>query len=66
MYKIFISGSCRLLSSFGYEYNNKVYFNNLLSNVNNKKFSISIIGLGYVGLPRALNFCEENIVVHGY
>ena len=25
MYKIFISGSCRLLSSFGYEYNNKVY-----------------------------------------
>jgi hypothetical protein len=25
MNKIFISGSCRLLSSFGYEYNNKVY-----------------------------------------
>jgi hypothetical protein len=25
MSKIFISGSCRLLSSFGYEYNNKVY-----------------------------------------
>ena len=25
MNKIFISGSCRLLSSFEYEYNNKVY-----------------------------------------
>ena len=45
--------------------NNKVYFDNLLRNIHEKKFSISIIGLGYVGLPRALNFCEENIVVHG-
>ena len=44
---------------------NKVYFENLLSNIHRKKISISIIGLGYVGLPRALNFCEENIVVHG-
>ena len=43
--------------------NNKVYFDNLLRNIHEKKFSISIIGLGYVGLPRALNFCEENIVV---
>ena len=25
MYKIFISGSCRLLTCFGNEYNNKVY-----------------------------------------
>ena len=44
---------------------NKVYFENLLSNIHRKKISISIIGLGYVGLPRALNFCEENILVHG-
>ena len=32
MYKIFISGSCRLLSSFGYEYNNKVYALNSMDN----------------------------------
>ena len=45
--------------------NSKVYFDNLLRNVHNKNFSIAIIGLGYVGLPRALDFCEKNILVHG-
>ena len=42
-----------------------LYFDNFLNKVESKSISISIIGLGYVGLPRALNFCNEKIIVNG-
>ena len=35
----------------------------LYQKIKNKKFSIGIIGLGYVGLPRAIQFCNKNIKV---
>ena len=41
------------------------YLDNIIKKINNKSVKISVIGLGYVGLPRALTFCEKNIKVLG-
>ena len=38
----------------------------LLKKINHKDFKIGIIGLGYVGLPRALQFSEKKINVIGF
>ena len=43
-----------------------IYSSNLLKKILKKKLSIGIIGLGYVGLPLALSFCEKNIKVLGF
>ncbi len=29
------------------------------------KYDVAVIGLGYVGLPRALQFCKKNFSVVG-
>ena len=41
------------------------YLDNIIKKINNKSLKISVIGLGYVGLPRALTFCKKNIKVLG-
>ena len=38
----------------------------LLSKIENRSAKIGIIGLGYVGLPLTLRFCEENFKVIGF
>ena len=38
----------------------------LLNKIKKKKFTVGVIGLGYVGLPRALQFCDFNINVIGF
>jgi len=38
----------------------------LLSKIDDRSAKIGIIGLGYVGLPLALRFCEENFKVIGF
>ena len=37
----------------------------LISKIKKKKFKVGIIGLGYVGLPLAARFINENIDVLG-
>ena len=39
---------------------------NLKSSIVNRKFTIAIIGLGYVGLPLAIRFSEEGFPVIGF
>lgn len=38
----------------------------LLKAINNKEAKIGIIGLGYVGLPLVIRFCEEDFTVLGF
>jgi len=38
----------------------------LLSKIEERSAKIGIIGLGYVGLPLALRFCQENFKVIGF
>ena len=33
--------------------------------MNNFRYKLGIIGLGYVGLPRALQFCKKGLTVCG-
>ena len=40
--------------------------NNFKKKIFNKKAKISIMGLGYVGLPLALSFAKSGYYVHGY
>ncbi len=40
--------------------------NNLTSQIINRKSTIGIIGLGYVGLPLAIRFSEEGFRVMGF
>tara|TARA_Y100000389_G_C17470712_1_gene530446 strand:- start:7730 stop:9010 length:1281 start_codon:yes stop_codon:yes gene_type:complete len=42
-----------------------IYYSNLLKKIKNKKASIGIIGLGYVGLPLAGVFAKNNFNVTG-
>ena len=37
----------------------------ILKKIKKKKFTVSIIGLGYIGLPIALSFAKKNIKVIG-
>ena len=39
---------------------------NFKKKIQKKKASISVIGLGYVGLPLALSFAKNGFKVHGY
>ena len=41
-------------------------FKNLKVKIENKKITIGIVGLGYVGLPLALRFAEVGFNVIGY
>ena len=43
-----------------------IYFKNLIQKIKSKDLTIGIIGLGYVGLPRALSFSEKKINVIGF
>ena len=38
----------------------------LIEKIKNKNAHVGIIGLGYVGLPLARAFCEQNIKVVGF
>src|SRR3989344_4458254 len=40
--------------------------NSLLNRINERSALIGIIGLGYVGLPLVLRFCEEGFKVCGF
>ena len=49
--------------------NNKdkeIFHNNLIKNITNKNITIGVIGMGYVGLPRALAFTEKDLNVIGF
>lgn len=37
----------------------------LLKKVKRKEFKVGVIGLGYVGLPRSIQFCKKKIQVYG-
>ena len=38
----------------------------LIKKIKNKNLKIGIIGLGYVGLPRAMQFCAKKFTVYGF
>jgi UDP-N-acetyl-D-glucosamine dehydrogenase len=40
--------------------------NSLIEKINNKEAIIGIIGLGYVGLPLMLEFCDKGFTVYGF
>ena len=40
-------------------------YKNLSDKIKKKKFTISVVGLGYIGLPLALSFAQKNIKVIG-
>jgi UDP-N-acetyl-D-glucosamine dehydrogenase len=42
------------------------YFRQLKKKINEKQAKICIIGLGYVGIPLAVNFAKKNFFVYGY
>ena len=46
--------------------NNSEIYKNLLQKVVSNEFTVGIIGLGYVGLPLALGFCEKGIRTFGF
>ena len=39
---------------------------NILSKILKKKFSVAVIGLGYIGLPLALASAKSKIKTYGY
>ena len=45
---------------------NSEIYKHLLKKVVSKEFKVGIIGLGYVGLPLALGFCEKGITTFGF
>ena len=47
------------------KYENKYYLE-LVSKIEKNNLTIGILGLGYVGLPLALSFCEKKIKVVGF
>ena len=40
-------------------------YKNLLKKIKKKKIIISVVGLGYIGLPLALSFAKKNLKVIG-
>lgn len=42
------------------------YFQKLMDNILNKEIKVTIIGMGYVGLPLAVELAKQNIKVYGY
>ena len=40
--------------------------NQIIKNINSRKINVGIIGLGYVGLPLAIRFSEEEFQVVGF
>src|SRR4030042_905002 len=46
--------------------NNRMSVDQLLQKILKKKVIIAIIGLGYVGLPLVLRFCEEDFRILGF
>ncbi len=45
---------------------NKLIFDELKAKIANNKFTVGVIGLGYVGLPLSLLFVKKNIPVVGF
>ena len=43
-----------------------IFYRHISDIINSKKIKIGIIGLGYVGLPLALEFCKQKIKVIGF
>ena len=43
-----------------------IFYRHISDSINSKKIKIGIIGLGYVGLPLALEFCKRKIKVIGF
>ena len=41
------------------------YYKNLVNKINDKTLKVSVIGLGYVGLPLSLFIAKNNFTVHG-
>lgn len=41
------------------------YFKKLIDKINNKSLKVSVIGLGYVGLPLSLLISKKNFSVNG-
>ena len=41
------------------------YFQKLIDKINNKSLKVSVIGLGYVGLPLSLFISKKNFLVNG-
>ena len=41
------------------------YYKNLVNKINNKTLKVSVIGLGYVGLPLSLFISKKNFIVSG-
>ena len=39
------------------------FYSTLLNKINKKKARIGIIGLGYVGLPLAIEFAKKNLML---
>ncbi|MCF7898220.1 MAG: UDP-N-acetyl-D-glucosamine dehydrogenase, partial [Candidatus Omnitrophica bacterium] len=42
------------------------YFKQLKKKINERQAKICIIGLGYVGMPLAVNLAKKNFFVYGY
>ena len=40
-------------------------YKNIINRIKAKQFSVGIIGLGYVGLPLAIKFINNNVKVYG-
>ena len=48
------------------DFKENIFYSQFLDNISSKKIKIGIIGLGYVGLPLALEFCKQEIKVIGF
>ncbi|MBI2412374.1 MAG: nucleotide sugar dehydrogenase [Deltaproteobacteria bacterium] len=42
------------------------FYKDLLRSIDEKKITVGVVGLGYVGLPIVLRFCEEGFTVIGF
>ena len=45
--------------------NENKYYVEIINKIDKNNFKVGILGLGYVGLPLSLNFCEKGIKVIG-
>ncbi len=62
------SGSQKAQTSSGLQINNAApsHFEPLMQNIENRSATIGIVGLGYVGLPLLLRFCDAGFTVVGF
>ena len=43
-----------------------IFYEQISEKVSRKDYQIGIIGMGYVGLPLALAFCNKEITTYGF